>query len=569
MSIQENTVDILRRHAQERPDAVALRFLSDGEDAVSEWSYQQLTRSVARIARRLQELDIRGERAILLYDSGPDYIAAFMGVLQAGGIAVPTYPPMGQRPLSRLIGIIQDARPKLVLSCARTRNSQARRVAELSGHTGLEWVATDELPPLESHEDVPVIHGQSLAMLQYTSGSTGSPKGVMVTHANLLSNCETIARWLGPSPGRRGGMWLPLFHDMGLLGGVMQPIYSGFPLVFMDPMYFIQRPVRWLRAISTHRLTLSGAPNFAYELCATQIQDEELEGLDLSCWSEAFCGAEPVRSETMRRFAERFAPLGFRAEALSPCYGLAEATLLVAGKPAGTRLRTLAAPRQEDGCEDSPQKGGEAPRELVSSGKVVHAHQVRIVDPDTLTECPQGKVGEIWVHGPSVAVGYWGREEESQQTFRASLQGDAASYLRTGDMGFLHEDELFISGRCKNVIIIAGRNHHAEDIEVTVEAAHPLVRKNGVAAFPVTDGSEERLLLVVELKPDGRRTEADLTSVREAIIQAVVNAHGVRPHDICFGSGGGIPRTTSGKIQRQACRQAYLGGVLPTLKVSR
>lgn len=569
MASENHIIDVLSRHAQERPDAVALRFLADGEDSTVEWTYSRLERTVARIARRLQAVDVRGERIILLYDSSPDYIAAFMGVLQAGGTAVPTYPPIGQRPLSRLIGIIQDSKPKLVLSTARTRNAQARRVAELSGHSHLEWVATDELPPLNPHEHVPVVHGQPLAMLQYTSGSTGSPKGVMVTHANLLSNCETIARWLGPSPGRRGGMWLPLFHDMGLLGGVMQPLYSGFPLVFMDPMYFIQRPVRWLRAISKHRLTLSGAPNFAYELCASQIPDEELEGIDLSCWTEAFCGAEPVRGETMRRFAERFAPLGFRAEALSPCYGLAEATLLVAGKPAGTRLRTLSAPREEDGSQGPLQKVTERPRELVSSGRVVHAHQVRIVDPDTFTECPPGRAGEIWVHGPSVAMGYWGREEESQQTFRASLPGDPAGYLRTGDMGFLHEGELFISGRRKDVIIIAGRNHHAEDVEVTVEAAHTLVRRNGVAAFPVTVADEEQLLLVVELKPGGRRTEAELAAVREAIIQAVVNAHGVRPHDIFFGSIGAIPRTTSGKVQRQACQQAYLGGSLPPLKVSQ
>jgi acyl-CoA synthetase (AMP-forming)/AMP-acid ligase II len=565
VNTQENTVAILRRHARERPEAVALRFLADGEDVVTEWSYRRLAQRVSSIARRLAEAGARGERVILLYDSGPEYIAAFMGVLQAGGIAVPTYPPMGQRPLSRLISIIQDAAPRFVLSTARTRDTQARRVAELSGHGALEWVASDELPTRESHEDVPVVEDQPLAMLQYTSGSTGSPKGVMVTHANLLSNCETIARWLGPSEGRRGGMWLPLFHDMGLLGGVMQPLYSGFPLLFMDPMYFIQRPVRWLRAISKHRLTLSGAPNFAYELCATQIPDDELQGLDLSCWSEAFCGAEPVRSETMRRFAERFAAFGFRAEALSPCYGLAEATLLVAGKPAGTRLRTFAAPRQEDGSEASLEPA----RELVSSGRVVHAHTVRIIDPDTLAECSQGQVGEVWVHGPSVALGYWGREEESRQSFQATLPGDPAGYLRTGDLGLLHEGELFISGRRKNVIIIAGRNHHAEDVEQTAEAAHDQVRKGGVAAFPVTAENEERLVLVVELKPDGRRTEAGVAAVREGIIQAVVAAHGVRPHDVFFGSVGAISRTTSGKIQRQATRQAYLGGALPALKVAR
>jgi acyl-CoA synthetase (AMP-forming)/AMP-acid ligase II len=557
-------IEVVRMRAMCDPDKRALMFLKDGADDIEQWTYGELWGRASRVARHLDQLGTAGKRAVLLYEPGLEYIAAFLGSLQAGAVAVTSYPPSGTRATQRMFGIIEDAQPAVVLSTSRIRASEAKLRPDFWSLHGAQWVATDALPNLSAVElpAAPMVTGQPLAMLQYTSGSTSRPKGVMVTHRNLLSNCEACHDWLQPGPHWVGCSWLPPYHDMGLMGGLLQPLYDGFPVVLMAPGHFIQRPERWLRAISRFRCTATGAPNFAFDLCTNEIDDRELDSIDLSCLEVAFCGAEPVRAETLLRFARRFARCGFRAAALNPCYGMAEATLMVSGKPAGSAMRhgffdqaALAAGRVTEGDTQDEK------RALTSCGRVARNLTVRIVDPDTMEPSLPETIGEIWVAGEHVAAGYWNRGEESEQAFGARLAGDDREYLRTGDLGFLRGGELFITGRIKDLIIIAGRNHYPQDIELTVQSAHAAIQANGVAAFPVEAEDGETLVVVAEIRRAGRSHGTDdLDAIRHAVVRMVTQVHGLRPADVHLGPFGTVPRTTSGKIQRQACKRAYLDG---------
>lgn len=559
-------VDVVFTRARLQPDRLALLFLEDGEDEVSAWTYGEFGKHIVRIATALSKYGISGERALLIYEPGLEYIAAFFGAMAAGAIAVPSYPPIGKRPLTRLQGIFADCAPKLILTLSRYHNELATRLAPLIKAGMVHLVATDDLPLPETTALVPGAPVHKLAMLQYTSGSTGTPRGVMVGHDNLLANCEAVYRWLGPEPERRGSIWLPPFHDMGLLGGVLQPLYSGFPLVFMSPMHFIQRPVRWLKAISNYRITLTGGPNFSYEMCTTRIPDEELEGIDLSCWRHAFCGAEPIRWDTLENFSRRFANYGFRHEAFNPCYGLAEATLIVSGKPVDTAPKVQYFERAAlDARRAIPADRGAAnTRSLVSCGPIAHEFEVRIVDPDEKTLCEPGVIGEIWVSGSSVTAGYWKRHQENAELFGVGLPDAPGAYMRTGDLGFLWDQELYITGRMKDMMIVAGRNHYPEDIETTVEDAHPSVTAAG--AFSVEKDDEERLIIVAEVRRTGQTSASDLAGVREAIVTNVTSAHGIAPFQVHLTASRVIPRTTSGKIQRSACKQLFLEGSLVDLE---
>jgi acyl-CoA synthetase (AMP-forming)/AMP-acid ligase II len=375
---------------------------------------------------------------------------------------------------------------------------------------------------------------------------------------------------LGNDPGRRGCIWLPPYHDMGLLGGILQPLFSGFPLVFMSPLQFVQRPVRWLRAISEHRATLSGAPNFAYRMCATDIPEADLEGLDLSCWTQAFCGAEPVHAETMNAFCRRFARFGFVAESVNPCYGLAESTLIVSGKQAGQAptYATFDRARLEQGVV--AEAVGADVVALTGCGRVTGGHDVRVVDPATGVELAPGQLGEIWVAGPSVAGGYWGRPDLTQEVFGRTLEGSAARYLDTGDRGFFCDGQLYLAGRSKDMIIIDGKNHYPEDIERTVESTHELLFSGGSVAFAVEAGEQEAMVVVAELRKQEGYDEQHTRSVTARILERVTAVHGVAPRQIVLCRRGAIARTTSGKVRRSASRALYLeGGLQPIREWSR
>ena len=558
--VQRRTiVDIAYYRAINQADQIAQTHLVDGEDKERSWTHRELWEAASRVAEHLKSANAKGERVILLFDVGLDYIAAFFGIMAAGAIAVPAYPPVRPKMGERLTGIIEDCAPRFVLT---TRPFLKMFQSQVPDAASLNWVATDELPKAVQPLSVPhASMPEDVAMLQYTSGTTGRPKGVTLTHGNLMANCEAGHQLLGPAPHRRKMFsWLPPFHDLGLIGGIMQPLYSGFPLVFMSPLHFIQRPARWLKAMSKHRATISGGPNFAFHMCA-RLKDDEIEGLDLSHWTEAICAAEPIRPATLELFCERFAPHGFAASSLIPCYGLAESTLLVSGKRAGELPRSRSFDRAE------LQRGGATLLDeangglrLTSTGRIVNGHDVRIVDPGTHQALPADRVGEIWVTGPSIAKGYWARPDDTKRIFGCQLPGDPRTYLNTGDLGFVSANELFITGRSKDLIIISGRNHYPEDIELTVEGAHSAVRRGGCVVFGVESELDELAIVVAELKRNA--DTHDNAAIVSNITERMTAIHGIAPAEVILCKRGTIERTTSGKVRRAASRQRYLAGQL-------
>ncbi len=565
----DTLVAMLQARAASQPAGQATAFLDDERDAVALLTYAGLDEKARAIGARLQAHGAQGERVLLLYAPGLEFVAAFFGCLFAGAVAVPAYPPR-PRTLDRLRRMVDDARPIVILSTTDVHGLVSEMLAEDSTFPALPWELTDTL---DAHHEAPAwraphLSPDSLAFLQYTSGSTAAPRGVKVTHGNLLHNSEMIRLAFAHDRSSVGVSWLPLYHDMGLIGGILQPIYTGFPLTLMSPLTFLQRPYRWLEAISKTGATVSGAPNFAYDLAVRKVTPEQRRTLDLSRWALAFSGAEPVRADTIERFTAAFAECGFRPSAWYPCYGLAEATLFVSGGAAGSgaRVFTAAAAELEAG-RVKPAAEGEPARRLVACGHAWLDQHLLIVDPETLAPCPPRSVGEIWVSGPSIAGGYWGRDAESEAQFRAApLPDNGRRYLRTGDLGFLDREDLFIAGRIKDLIIVDGRNHYPQDVELTVEASHVAIRENGSAAFALELGSEERLVVVAEIEREhmpGRRTAAPLAEIQAAARHAVAEQHAVSLHELVLIKTGHLPRTTSGKVQRRACSQAYLADTLP------
>lgn len=558
-------VDVLRYRTLHQPEKVAFTFLSDGETAEESLSYRELESRSRAIASQLQVLGLSGERALLLYPPGLDYLAAFFGCLYAGVVAVPAYPPRNKRNIPRIKAIVADSGAAIALTnTASLAKTQALLAADV---TRLQWLTTDNLVELAENWQEPAIEQNSLAFLQYTSGSTGTPKGVMLSHRNLLHNAATTYHCMEHSPKSTFVSWLPTYHDMGLIGGILQPLYGGFPCILMPPAAFLQRPFRWLQAISCYKGTTSGAPNFAYELCIHKITPEQQEQLDLSSWDVAFNGAEPIRQDTLERFKAKFAACGFRPSTFYPCYGMAEATLMVTGSRKTTppvsktiqrtaleNNQAIAASTEEDVCT------------LVGCGQTLAQQQIVIAHPQTFSHCLPGEVGEIWVSGPSVGHGYWNRPQETAQTFRAYLSDTSAgSFLRTGDLGFLDNGELFVTGRVKDLIIIRGRNLYPQDIELTTERSHPALRVGSSAAFAVEVGNEERLVVVQELE---FRAKPNLEEVTAAIRQAVAQEYEVQAYAVVLIKPGTIPKTSSGKIQRRACRADYLAGNLEVINSS-
>ena len=574
----QTIVDVLRRHVAQRGDQTVYTFLADGQSEQDSWTFAEVDRRARAIAAHLQDQGMTGQRALLLFHPGLEFIAAFLGCLYAGTVAVPAYPPASKRHWPRLRSIVEDAQPHWALT-ASPELSKIRRVSDkLDELADLQWLATDSLDlDRAAAWQPPAIDGDSLAFLQYTSGSTSTPKGVMVSHGNLLHNEEVIRRGFGLDASAVIVGWLPLYHDMGLIGNLLQPLYLGARLVFMGPVAFLQQPIRWLQAISKYRATTSGGPNFAYDLCCQRIDPEQAQDLDLSTWKVAFSGAEPVRAETLRRFAETFASCGFQHRAFYPCYGMAETTLMTTGgDPAEPPvIQTFDAQALEanravpltdtDSGADGDASGG---RPLVGCGHHGWDLEVVIADPADGSALADGRVGEIWVCGDSVAQGYWQRPEANDEVFGARLAGapERGPYLRTGDLGFLAEGQLFVTGRAKDLIILRGRNHYPQDIERTAELSHGDLRAGSGAAVSVEIDGEERLVIIYEVE---RHTKDDPEIIAEAVRRQVSETHEVQVHEVVLIRVATVPKTSSGKIQRHACRQEYLDGTLTVVGNSR
>ena len=559
IDLGQTLVELLRRRLPDQFNRTAYTFLVDGETEEVTLTYGSLDVKARAIAARLQRLAALGERVLLLYPPDLEYIAAFFGCLYAGAVAVPIFAPRANRSLSRLQAIAADAEAKVVLTTSAVFSRIEPFLAQVSELQAMHWLVTDNIDEETAQEwKEPFIDGDTLAFIQYTSGSTALPKGVMVSHANILHNERMIQSAFRQTDQSVILSWLPLYHDMGLIGGVLQPLYVGAHCILMSPVSFLQKPLRWLQAISRYRATTSGGPNFAYDMCVQKIDPARRTELDLSSWTVAFNGSEPVRAETLKQFAKAFEPCGFRSEAFFPCYGLAEATLFVSGTPVvrPPLIKTFAAEslakhRVEEQADTDVQ-------ELVSCGTTLLGQETLIVNPETSTPCAPNEVGEIWIAGDSVAQGYWNRPEETQNTFRARLTGVSdETFLRTGDLGFLHDGELFITGRLKDLIIIRGRNLYPQDIEQTVAECHADLRRGGGAAFSVEMEGEERLVIVQELD---RHASSDVDALVQRVRQAVTEEHEVQPHAIALVKAGSVPKTSSGKLQRGACRKMFLSG---------
>src|SRR5215204_4809061 len=564
----ETLVDLLRWRASHEPERRAYTFLGSGEAEEGSVDYGELDRRARAVAARLETLGVAGgQRALLLYPPGLRYIAAFLGCLYAGVVAVPAYPPRPNRPDMRLRVIAADSRATVALTTNRILSSLERRSAYAPELKSLRWLAIDAGKDLAGRWRRPEVGANTLALLQYTSGSTAAPKGVMLTHGNLLHNLAMIYHALGHTSHSQGVVWLPPYHDMGLIGGVLQPLYGGFPVALMSPISFLQQPLKGLQAISRLGGTTSVAPNFAYDLCVRRTTPEERATLDLSSWEVAVTGAEPIRQEILERFVAAFAPCGFRREAFYPAYGLAEATLFVSGglKTAPLVVLPVKGAELERDRVVPVSVGEESARMLVGCGRTLADQKVVVVDPNSLTRCPHDRVGEVWVSGSSVAQGYWGQAEETKHAFRAYLADTGEGpFLRTGDLGFLHHGELFVTGRLKDLIVIRGRNHYPQDIEQTVEQSHRALRSGGCAAFSVETGHGEQLGIVQELERRYLRS-AGVGEVVASIRRAVAEHHDLQVHAVVLVRTGSIPKTSSGKLQRRATRAGYLAGTLAAM----
>ncbi|MGF1478205.1 MAG: amino acid adenylation domain-containing protein, partial [Cyanophyceae cyanobacterium] len=553
-------VELLAYRAQYKTNQTAYVFLADGEAETARLSYGELDRQARAIAAELHTICQPGERALLLYPSGLEFIAALFGCLYAGVMAVPAAVPR-RHFFTRWQAIAADAEATVVLTTAAVE-AKLRQQIEAQGQQH-RWLVSDRAA--SSSWVYPAITGETRAILQYTSGSTGQPKGVIVTHRNLLHNQQTIQGAYEHSENTRIVGWLPLFHDMGLVGNVLQPLYLGIPCSLMPPTAFLQKPWRWLQAIARYRATTSGGPNFAYDLCVEKITSQQRAELDLSSWQVAFNGAEPVRAQTLKRFTETFKPCGFRPHAFYPCYGMAEATLLISGglvteKPVVCQVEQAALQNNQVEISDNDA------RELVGCGKS-WLGQLVIACPKSLTPLRDEQIGEIWVASESVAQGYWQRPQETQQTFQAYLSTGEGPFLRTGDLGFLREGELFVTGRLKDLIIVRGRNYYPQDIELTVGQSHPALRAGCGAAFAVEINGEERLAVAQEVARTHRRrlkVEETIAAIREAVFQE----HELDVYAVLLLETGSIPKTSSGKIQRRACRQQFFTNSFATVGAS-
>jgi acyl-CoA synthetase (AMP-forming)/AMP-acid ligase II/alkylation response protein AidB-like acyl-CoA dehydrogenase/acyl carrier protein len=559
-------VDILNWRACYQSGRTAFTFCANSDEEERCVTYGELDARLHAVAELLTNGGLNHGRALLLYKPGLDFITAFFGCLCAGVTPVPTYPLRSSRHHSWLHSLGADAEVSVVLTTAQLLPALRRRLEDSPQLRNLLWLTTDALAPDSvSRRELEPPKEDQLAYLQYTSGSTRTPRGVMITHRNLMHNLSLIARVFEVDDSKTTVSWLPPYHDMGLIGGILQPIYCGIPSVLMSPASFIQRPVRWLQAISRFRGVISGGPNFAYDTCVRQITDQERVTLDLSSWSVAFNGSEPVRAATLEQFAKAFSPFGFERRAFLPCYGLAEATLLVCGTQNGvTQTRPHDAQSRPELQEPARTRASKDKTSLVSFGRPPLEQKVVIVDPDSLRRCKPSQVGEIWVSGLSVTPGYWKKPNESKATLQAFLPDDEGPFLRTGDLGQIVKGELFVVGRMKDVMIIRGVNYHPSDIEQTVEESHEALEANSSAVFSVAVNGDEKIVVLQEIAPKQLRLfKGD--EIIESIRRAVATVHQQQVYAVLLAKKGVIHRTPNGKIQRQACRAGFLKNRLQCL----
>ena len=540
-------VEVLRHRAHHQGEQLAYAFLRDGEALEEPMTYGLLDRRARTLAAMLLERARPGEPVLIVLQPGLGYIAALFACFYARLVAVPSFPPRARRLAGTLSAICRDCHPAVMLTDASSDPGVAAQFATdatlaqvprlvVGADTWTSEIAVDGASPDPA----------DLALLQYTSGSTGNPKGVMVSHGNLIDNLEAAVRRFGIGASSRGVTWLPPYHDMGLVAGTLQPVYSACVTTVLSPMHAMQRPIRWLKAIQRTGATISGGPPFGYDHCVATIDEPLRHELDLTSWDCAFVGAEPVRFDVLERFAGAFGPCGFQRRSFVPCYGLAEATLMVTGRAkGGGALRDSTSGHEELG--------------RTTCGHVIDGHGVLTVDPEHRIPCADGKEGEIWIEGPSVAMGYWNRPAETAAAFGAHLADGRGPYLRTGDLGVMIDGELTVTGRVKDLVIVAGRKLHAEDIEATIhEIADDRLRHGSNAVFAAEIGGKERIIVAVELNRAPGRMSGDLAPIRAAIGAAVARTHDVTVHDVAFLAPGEIPRTSSGKVRRHLCRAQYL-----------
>jgi acyl-CoA synthetase (AMP-forming)/AMP-acid ligase II len=555
-------LDVLAYRAEAHGDRTAFLWLEEGESEQGRLTFAQLWAGHRAVARRLRGAGLAGQRVLLFYLPGLDFVTAFFGCLAAGVVPIAVPPPLPTERTSRIQAITQDASAAAVLTEGPLVELLTPWLAQSEQLAGLPLIATEapgEAPGGPEHSPAP----EDLAFLQYTSGSTRLPRGVMVSHANLMANLECIQGPIQLDEQSVSVTWLPCFHDMGLINGVLEPVYVGCISVMMSPLAFIRRPRRWLEALTRYQATHSGGPNFAYDLCVRKVKPHEREGLDLSRWRQAYLSAEPIRPDTLARFHEAFAAQGFRRAAFYPCYGLAEATLAVTGGSleAEPVLCTVDNAALEQGQVKVVAEGAPGSTPVVGCGAAGLDTEVLLVDPESHRRVEPDRVGELWVRGPGVARGYLGHPEEALETFGARLDTGEGPYLRTGDLAFMQGEELFIVGRLKDVLIIRGRNHHPQDLEWTAGQCHPSLRAGCAAAFLVEQDGREQLVLAQEVS----RESAGMPPAEELtgdIRQAISEQYGLMVEVVVLVGPGAIPRTSSGKIQRRQCRTLFLEGQL-------
>lgn len=564
--------EILERNAADTPERIIYRFLTfsnTNEMHETAITCNELAQQVQAVAAFLQQRDAAGERALLLFPPGLEYIQSYLGCLYADVIAVPVYVPLSVSQLGPLKYIADNCQARFVLSIGPIIDivKSLGNFTELFGH--MEFIATDQLPENIKDSYRPVnIKSDNLAFLQYTSGSTSRPKGVMVTHQNLLHNIYLISKYFHIDQTLHEVSWLPPYHDMGLIGGILTPFYLNACSTLMSPLDFLQKPLRWFQAITRYKATTSGGPNFAYDLCVKKITAEQVATLDLRSWTLAFNGAETIRTTTLDDFTHKFAPCGFKQEVFYPCYGMAEATLMITGgHPKQLPVKeSLDTHRLKSGEAVSPQNGC-APTTLIGSGTNLETQEIRIVNPNSLETCPECTVGEIWVAGPSVAQGYWNQPENiNVGTFRAMTAEGCGPYLRTGDLGFVKNDELFVTGRLKDMIIIRGQNYYPHDIEHTMASVHPACRPGCGTAFAVEIEGTEGVVAVQEINKAHADT-TDLAKLSQDIKKRVSERHGISLYKLVLIPHGTIPKTSSGKLRRSDSKAAFLSGSLVELKL--
>jgi len=574
-------MDRLRYWCSASPEKVIYHFLLDGDGEVLSITFGQFDERVRAVAAKLASQVARGQRAILMYANSNDFIISFFACHYAGLIPVPAYPPRRNRKMGRVNSIAEDCDAAIALTTADIIHRREGLIDDSPTLQRIPWLATEQVPAELSSDWVrPEFKSDELGLLQYTSGSTGSPKGVMLTHANIMANLDYISRCFGIHRDDVGVTWLPAYHDMGLIGGLLSSIYQGATSVVMSPIHFLTKPLRWLKAISDFNADISGGPNFAYSLCINRIDEKDCEGLDLSTWRVAFNGAEPIRSDTLQAFSRKFAPFGFQHARHYPCYGMAETTLIVTGgDPHQPPVVNFVSREELAKHRVVPADPDDAnAKAVIGCGQRLSNEKVLIVHPETHRQLDDDEIGEIWIQSPSVGLGYWNQPETTRQTFQATLACDPTQpqpfsengqqaqppgegyFLRTGDLGFFQNGELYVTGRLKDMIVVRGVNRYPQDIEATVEGASDRLQEAGCAAFAVESWERERLIVVCEV--DRRRVKTDWQAIIHEIRAAVSDEHDLPPDAVILVRAGSVPKTSSGKVQRSACREDYFNNRL-------